>query len=152
MSKIVNNTISIVLVMSFSMAFCMKALAGNQITPYSNLNIIALEIIESENILRLFIKRRIRINAPVFDFNPANCPDVSLSKPININGKTGLTPSIQYFDIPFGEINRSAIEQRQLLSETFAAFLTSREVRIYVRDDACSSMYGRLVSGIAVTQ
>ena len=132
-----------------TMAVSVTSLAGNQTSPYTNLNIIALEIIEPENILRLYVKRRIEIDAPVFDFNPANCP-VTITEDLEVNVKS--VGDVQYFDIQLGEINRSAVDQRQLLSEVFISFLTSSEVRLLVNDQACSSMSGRLVSGIRVNK
>lgn len=158
MNKNIIKVITLVLCIPSCMTVSMKLLADNQTSPYTNLNIIALEIIQPENILRLFVKRRIEIDAGSFDFNPANCPAVVKAIEINDNieidynneGADYTQYNIQYFDIPLGVINRSAIEQRQLLNKTFASFITSRVVRLIVRDDSCSSMNGRLVSGISV--
>lgn len=151
MNKIINTRAPIILAFMLSVAFSLKAVAGNQTTPYSNLNIIALEIIEPENILRLFVKRRIRIDAPPFDFNPANCE--ALGKALSINGKNLYSQEeepMQSFDIPLGVKNRSAIEQRQLINEVFAAFVSSRTVSLVVNNETCSSMGGRQVTGIRV--
>lgn len=146
MNKNIIKVITLVLCIPSSMTVSMKLLADNQTSPYTNLNIIALEIIEPENILRLFVKRRIEIDAGQFNFNPANCTNLTKTIKINDEGYGG----IQFFDIPLGVINRSAIEQRQLLNESFASFISSREIRLIVRDDSCSSLNGRQISGIRV--
>src|SRR4030066_4848 len=90
------------------------ALAGSVWWP--PVRIVALEVAETSGVLRLGVRRSIEIDVPAFDFNPADC----------------LTGS--YVDVLLDATGRSTTEQRQLLNEIHAAFVTSRNVSLYVRD------------------
>jgi hypothetical protein len=106
------------------------ALAGSVWSP--PVRIVALEVAEASGVLRLGVRRSIEIGVPAFDFNPADC----------------LTGS--YVDVLLDVTGRSTAEQRQLLNEIHAAFVTSRNVSLYVRDDLCAPAGGRVAAGIQV--
>ena len=108
--------------------------------------IIALEMADTENVLRLYVRRSIEIGAAPFDFNAAGCSSSQLRKSINTNGKNdGFT---HFFDIPLDVTGRSTTTQRQLLNESFAAFTSGHLVNLYVSDNACTNLGSRLVTGI----
>lgn len=110
------------------------------------LKIVALQMIDGENVLRLMVRRRIEVGAPAFSFNPANCTYRTTS--INASGKSA--GARHHFDLELGAPGRSAAEQRQLVNETLTAFVISLPITLYVPDDACASTGSRAVSGIRV--
>lgn len=119
------------------------ALAGSAWSP--PVRIVALQVVEASGVLRLGVRRSIEINVPPFDFNPADCSVLMVA--FNLNGNDVLT---HYFDVQLDAAERSATEQRQLLNEIYAAFVTSRNVSLDVRDDLCTPAGGRVTNGIQV--
>jgi hypothetical protein len=119
------------------------ALAGSVLSP--TVRIVALDMGDTVGMLRLGVRRRIEINAPSFDFNPAGCSGLTTS--YNISGTNVTT---HYFDVQLGTAFRSAAEQSQLLNEIYAAFATSRGVQLYVRDDLCTTADSRVATGMKV--
>ncbi|MFN2348409.1 MAG: hypothetical protein ABR558_02390 [Thioalkalivibrio sp.] len=114
--------------------------------PSPQLKIVAVEMIDGENVLRLMVRRRIEVGEPPFNFNPANCP--RLTTTINAGGKS--SGARHHFDLEIGAAGRTAAEQRQLVTEIFTAFFTSLPVTLYVADDSCVTTGSRAVSGIRV--
>lgn len=123
--------------------FSATVLAGSAWSP--PVRIVALEVPETADVLRLGVRRSIEINVPPFVFNPATCS--SLTEDFNMNG---IDVSTHYFDVQLDAAGRSAAEQRQLLNEIYAAFATSRNVSLNVRDDLCTPADGRVAAGIQV--
>jgi len=138
MKPIIIVTVSLLLASLFSTG----ALAGNQLS--LTLKIIALQMEDDTDALQLIVRRNIEYQEPAFAFNPANC--ISTVIPVNSNGKNG--GDAQYFSIPFGTVDHSAGELRQMLNQSFTALITSRSVRLNVRDDICTNEGGRVVSGL----
>ena len=126
-----------------AISFSATALAGSQWSP--PVRIVGLELGETAGVLRLGVRRRIEIDVPPFDFNPAGCSDLTTS--FNMSGSNVPT---HVFDVLLGTVGRSVAEQRQLVNEIHAAFITSRAVQLYVRDDLCTPMGGRITTGIQV--
>lgn len=112
--------------------------------PSPPLKIVSLEIIDGEDVLRLIARRRIEYGEPPFEFNPAGCTVLIKYKKAN-GEKYG-----HFFDLQLGAAGRTASEQRQLVSETIAAFITSLPVTLYVPEDYCTATGSRAVSGLRV--
>jgi hypothetical protein len=135
---------SVVLLLLATGMFSTNVLAGSAWSP--QVRVVALEVVEASGVLRLGVRRSIEYNEPAFDFNPAVvCTDL-----IDTFTLLGTNTQTHYFDVQFGEASRSATEQRQLLNEIYAAFATGRAVKLSVRDDLCTMVGGRVVSGIQV--
>lgn len=138
------NATSVAVLFSAAGLFSTNVLAGSVWSP--QVRVVALEVVEASGVLRLGVRRSIEFNVPAFDFNPAVACS-SLTVPFRLFGTNAQT---QYFDVQLGEAGRSATEQRQLLNEAYAAFVTGRAVRLSVRDDLCTMTGGRVASGIQV--
>jgi len=125
------------------------ALAGSQLSP--TVRIVVFEAGATPNTLRLGVRKRLMqtidltLNTEVLSFNPATCTDLQFGFNGNSTGE-----QTDYFVIQLNAPGRSAEEQRRLLSTILSSFMTSRNVRLYVRDDLCSSTGGRVAAGISV--
>lgn len=122
-----------------------NALAAGLLSP--PLKIVSLEMVDGENVLRLIVRRRIEFDEPPFGFNPAGCTKLVTEGRL-FNGQA--FGNWYIFDLQLGAAGRTAAEQRQLVSETIAAFITSLPVTLYVPDDRCTPTGTRVVSGIRV--
>lgn len=117
----------------------LTARAANQPSP--KLHVLAVEIVDQQNILRLITRTRTDTSgAPVLIPNPAFCNNIL----------TRLTVNRNHYDISLDLDNRTASERRQIVNEAFLAFLTRKEVSIHVSDRGCSSAEGRLVTGLSL--
>lgn len=127
-----------------------SALAGSQWSP--PIRIFALQVVENSGVLRLGVRRSLQRRTqaeylPFFTFNPANCS--RLTVPFYFAGDNG-DEDTQYFDVQLDIAGRSTMEQNQMLNEVYAAFATSRNVSLQVRDDLCTSAGGRVAAGIQI--
>jgi len=114
--------------------------------------IFGIEVLENSNAVRLALRyslqRRTQTDyLPWFDFNPGSCP--RLTTRWDFAGDNG-NEDTQFVDVALDVPGRSATEQQQILNEIFAAFATSRNVKLFVRDDSCTAIGGRVASGITV--
>jgi hypothetical protein len=133
------------------------ASAGSQLSP--EVRIVVLQVGATPNTLRLGVRKRLMHNYPagsidsevldteVLNFNPAGCGD--LQALYQASGAEAPT-AYDYFDIQLTAASRSAEEYRQLLNAVLVSFMTSRNVRLYVRDNLCGSSGGRVAAGIFV--
>jgi hypothetical protein len=127
------------------------ASAGSQESP--RVRIVVLEVGATPNTLRLGVRKRLMLwddltlDTEVLNFNPAACTDLQAF--FTGNGAAAAT-LYDHFDIQLNTASRSAEEQEQLLNAVLVSFMTSRNVRLYVRDDLCSSSDGRVAAGIVV--
>ena len=125
-----------------------SALAADLQSPQP-LKIVALEMIDGENVLRLMVRPRLEgFGEPIFVFNPAGC--TLLTTRIDASGNPSQERDTDHFDLELGVAGRTAAEQRQLVTETVAAFVTSLPITLYVPDDYCTTAGSRAVSGIRV--
>lgn len=129
--------------LSASLFFSTGAQAGSELS--QKLKIIALQMEDGNDVLQLIVRRNIEFGEPSFAFNPAGCASTLIAA-INPNGKN--TYSAQYFNIPLDFMDHSEAEQRHLLNNSFVALISSRSVRLYVRDDICTDKGSRVVSGL----
>jgi hypothetical protein len=131
------------------------ASAGSQLSPV--VRIVVLEVGVTPDTLRLGVRKRLMHQYPngtidgevldteVLNFNPATCTDLQ----VRYVGNGAAAPILyDYFDIQLNTASRSTEERRQLLNAVLVSFMTSRNVRLYVRDDLCSSSGGRVAAGI----
>jgi hypothetical protein len=134
----------------FTISVYTTALAGSQWSP--PIRIFALQVIESTGVVRLGVRHSLQRRTqqeymPFFTFNPANCSH--LTAPFYFAGDNG-DEQTQYFDIQLDNAGRSTTEQNQMLNEIYAAYATSRNVALQVRDDLCTGTGGRVIAGIKV--
>lgn len=130
-----------------ALVFChaAAAIAGDAQSP--PLKIVALEVLEGENVLRLMMRRRLEDGTPsLSNFNPANC--TLLTNRVNDNGKD--VGSRHHFDLQLGIPARTAAQQQELVKKAITAFITSLPLTLYVPDSSCTSAGSRAVSGIRV--
>jgi len=110
------------------------------------LRIVALEVTDGVEVLRLGVRRRIETGAGPLGFNPADCATATAAFRIN-----GTATTLEIFDLPLGATGRSRVKQQQLLNDIYAAFATSRMVELRVRDDLCLEATGSpYVAGVRV--
>lgn len=144
------------LLSSLAIGLSTAASAGSELSPM--VRIVVLEAGATPSTLRLGVRKRNALNydqvldsetldTEVRNFNPATCVDVQSD--FLANGAAA-PAKYDYFDIQLNASGRSAEEQTRLLNAVVASFVTSRDVRLYVRDDLCSSAGGRVVAGIVV--
>jgi len=126
------------------------AFAGSQLSP--TVRIVVLEAGARANTLRVGVRKTlmlnddlVTLNTEVLNFNPATCTD--LQAPFNGNSTS---ESTDYFDIQLNTPGRSADDQQRLLNAILLSFITSRSVRLYVRNDLCTNSGGRVATGIVV--
>lgn len=134
------------------------ASAGSQLSP--EVRIVVLLAGATPNTLRLGVRKRNMLTYPqpvldsetldteIFGFNPATCAQLQMS--VGAYSGSSTPTLIDYFDIQLNAASRSAEEYRQLLNAVLVSFMTSRNVRLYVRDDLCASSGGRVAAGIVV--
>ena len=138
--------------------------SGSQLSP--DMRIVVLEAGATPDTLRLGVRKRNmlvynmsllpeypdQINSETLDtqilnFNPAACTHLQSAY---LSSGTAAPTLYDVFDLQLNPASRSADEQRQFLNAVLASFATSRNVRLYVRNDLCSSSGGRVVAGITV--
>ncbi len=131
------------LVILLLLAALSDVVAGTQLSP--EVRIVGLEVNESSSVLRIAVQRRMQIGEPAFAFNPANCSSTTAGFT-----RSGTSGAITIFDFQLGVSGRTAIQQHQFIDLVYAAFITSRIVRLAVRDDLCSTNNTPEVTGISL--
>jgi len=131
------------------------ASAGSEQSP--EMRIVILEAGVTPDTLRLGVRKRHMLIYPqpvldsetldteILNFNPASC--TQLQSGYVASGAAAPT-NYDVFDVQLNAAARSTEEQRQLLNAVLVSFTTSRKVRLYVRNDLCSSSGARVVAGI----
>lgn len=142
------NACVLLLVVTF--VFSARVLAASQWSP--PIRIFALQLLESSGVVRLGVRHSLQRRTqqeymPFFEFNPAGCSHLTV--PFYFAGDNG-DEQTQYFDVQLDNADRSATEKNQMLNEIYAAFATSRNVSLQVRDDICTTAGGRVATGIQV--
>jgi hypothetical protein len=147
-----------VLLLLLSAGLPSAAFAGSALSP--EVRIVVLEVGTAPGTLRLGVRKRNMLSYPdpgaltqetidpeILAFNPGACAE--LQSGFISSGTAGPAP-YDVFDVQLEPSGRSPEEQRELLKIVLASFMTSRKVRLYVRDDLCSGSGERVVAGIVV--
>ena len=123
------------------------AMAGVEWSP--ELRIAGLEIRDGGNVLRVAVERRLEHGKPAFGFNPAGCPERTLTIK-RYTRTTGATVVRHVFDLELELRGRTVAQREQMISELYGAFAQSRMVRLSTFDDRCTDAGTRAVAGVEV--